>query len=207
MKQDLTMCAVVSNRGLNRALKRWIPWFFYAGSVIIIDPEKNGCTGSHIELICQGRNMAVRDFLQTGCEWLVMFDDDMYPIDETEQLLFCDDKVASCVYYGRKGYGHHHDQFSAGAFRVHRDVLEAIGDPWFGFEPGVCDCLFFERACKNVGYTPVKRGSIGHCIPCVVAPGGEESVRFIPETMFPDIKETPDAEWSDISVHDCFSKS
>ncbi len=196
-----TMCYIVSKRGVNRALKQWLPWYFHEENVIVVSPEKQGFSGGPMDKICEARNWCVRDFLETECEWLVFFDDDMYPTSDTSDLLNSTALVSSCVYYGPRGYGHHHGNFSAGACRIHRSVFESMNQ-WFAYGPNICECLWFEKKCADIGIEAVKCGDMGHCIPCVVAPGPDGSLRFVPETMYPDIKESPGVHWQDIPVHD-----
>ena len=156
--------AVLAGRKPNEHLARWMRQF--------PDPWVSEGAPSRAE-IPAARNAIVRRYLAVSPRpWLWMLDDDVVPIAATAELLLCPSPVAGARIVSRTGLEAHPHCLSAACLKVRRDVLEAVGDPWFRYpRAGGCECSwFFHRACC-AGFRAVKAGVVGHRFRVVVLPG------------------------------------
>jgi len=164
--------AVLVGRGCNRFLRRWAERFdhrrFFHGSDL---PDMLACR----------RNRIFRWF-RDSCElpWLLMVDDDVVPVAETEALLACPADVAAARCVARTGHVAHEHTASAACVKISRRAVAAVRPPWFRFtlsDDGaaqrMCECQYFWRKFHRAGLTPVVAGAVGHRFPVTVLPGPE----------------------------------
>lgn len=128
------------------------------------------------------RNDITRDFLKSGCDYLAMFDEDTYPLDNPFDILDHDKDVCGCVYpgMGESGirlhvyrrlddgtYGQYPpkersglmevDAIGTGAIFIKRKVLEKIKKPFdYTFDKDgvtfMSDDIAFCKRAKDKGF-------------------------------------------------------
>ena len=127
------------------------------------------------------RNQSLVAFLRhdvpKGKVDLVMIDDDMVPVDTTEQIFHAPGELIYCGYVGRRGSPGHHGpgNFGAGCFRVSAKLLQQMPRPWFettyaGGRRKHCECEYFHKMAQAAGVTAREVGVVGHEQKCVLLP-------------------------------------
>jgi hypothetical protein len=170
---------VFEGRKVNPALKQWLKRFPHRK---VLAPP----TGLR-DFLCLWRNHEIAAFLAdtVGPPWLLLLDDDMVPVEDTDLLLDCPADLAGAAYWSRPGpdgspggIAHGADGYvGAAALKVSRRALSAVEPPWFWAEPDPagtklarCECTYFCDKMRAAGFHPVKAGRIGHILPMVVLP-------------------------------------
>jgi len=136
------------------------------------------------------RNVIVQWFLkETKLPWLVMLDDDMIPVVDTQALLQSPADITGCHVIGRGGshvHGHNDGHIGAGAMKISRHALETIRKPWFrivdaqdGLSIAQCECGFFCEKARRFGFHPVKAGRIGHRVPVILLPSENDPTKSV----------------------------
>lgn len=174
---------VFEGRRANSELRRWVERF--PNYRISQAPRELA------DFIGPWRNHEVLDFLAGGFPWLLMVDDDMVPVPDTEALVHSRADVAGAAAWRQDGTGVAHgdaDTISAAALKISRRALLAVTPPWFAveFDPTGskivrCECKFFCDKMRAAGFLPVTVGRIGHLIRMVVIPSADNTgpvVRF-----------------------------
>jgi len=190
---------VLAGRGVNRVLSEWLKIIFKPEQVHVFDPREeipDRMGDLPAENICAGRNEIVRRFLETSQRrWLVSFDDDMYPVPETLEMLACDCSFAGCHVWGKKGGENHREEdvVCMSAVKISRDVLRGVTPPYFTMEPAdgkkvTCECISFSQKVRELGHTPNKIGYVGHTIPFVVTMMDGMQFQMVQESQFPPPK-------------------
>ena len=171
-----TCLAILAGRGTNEFLDEWSGRFTRKWMMRIAFSDH----------LASMRNHAFKWF-RDECteEWLIMVDDDMVPLPETEALLEAKGDIVGARAAARSGHESHQGSLSMGCVKVHRRVVEGIAPPWFEFaytadgaEVASCECLYFWRKALDAGFTIVKSGVIGHRFPVTVVPG-EQGPTFL----------------------------
>jgi len=137
------------------------------------------------------RNQEVYRFLNEdvpkGKNWLLMIDHDIVPVTESNQLVGTQTPLAfaATVTKAVGGGGHTKDgSFGAAFYKVHKDVLIAMGDaPWFKttFNETLtqrlkCQCSYFGQKAKEAGYEAKVVGHAGH------QQGGQNGIILLPSS-------------------------
>jgi len=164
--------AILAGRGVNPHLRRWACRFdhcrVFAGSDL---PDLLAC-----------RRNAIFKWFRDECPeelaWLLMMDDDIVPVAETENLLLCDADVVAARAWARTGREAHSHTVSVSSLKVHRRAVRSVEPPWFRFTLSrdgtrreMCECQYFWRKFHRAGFTPVQAGAVGHRFPVTVLPG------------------------------------
>jgi hypothetical protein len=180
------MVVVFEGRGTNAKLKRWVSGF--ANRRLATPP-----TGLK-DFIGLWRNQEVKNFLEnTKLEWLLILDDDMVPVPDTDLLLDCTADIAGASYWSKEGgVAHGKDGcVGCGALKVSRKALLAVQPPWFmiemdgtGTKLASCECVYFCRKMKAAGFQPVHAGRMGHMMMLEVLPSPDGKM---PQVRFPKI--------------------
>jgi hypothetical protein len=186
---------VLAGRGVNRVLKEWLSIVFRPGQVHLFDPAKEipDFVGEPIiATVTAARNEIARRFLETTDKpWLVTFDDDMYPLPETLEMLASDDPIVSCRVWGPQGQENHSASGSVcfNAAKVARNVLTTMTPLLFEYENRgghvECERLHFAAKAREQGSQPKKAGQIGHRVPYVATIRQTDDVRLVPERNVP----------------------
>jgi hypothetical protein len=164
--------AVLAGRGVNPHLRRWAERFqhvrVFRGSDL---PDLLACRRNRILLW-------FRD--QCRLPWLLLLDDDVVPVEQTDELLACAADVATARCMARTGREAHAHTASAACIKISRRALSAVPPPWFrftlstdGMRQLMCECQYFWRKFHRAGLTPATAGAVGHRFPVVVLPGPE----------------------------------
>jgi hypothetical protein len=136
--------------------------------------------------IARMRNVAWQLFLTSSTRsWLLMLDDDVIPVAETEPLFATDypHPVMGAQYFGKAGTPVHPEDgyVGCGCLLVNRVAAEMIGPDPFSIVTGEgCECVAFCRRAHAAGFWPAKRGAVGHrCLVDVLPAGGDTyRIRF-----------------------------
>ena len=179
MYPDLQL-VILEGRGANRFLRSWSLQFDHRRVLEVSDFRDH--------VACH-RNQVFQWFLDScRLPWLVLVDDDVVPVPETEELLRSPADFAGARAWGRMGAPLHPETFSMSAVKVHRRVIQAIAPPWFAFtfspdgqRQEQCECLYFQRKVQAAGFQCVQAGTIGHRFPVTVLPGppGADGLHFV----------------------------
>lgn len=147
------------------------------------------------------RNQNVDYFLKRdvprGKKYLLLLDDDMVPVIDTNRIISADGDLIYCGYADREGSrGHHGDgDFGVACSRISASLLRRMEPPWFklgyneewidlktddagnfiGGHPPMtvrlhCDCWWFLQQAKQLGAEPKMVGIVGHLQQCVIFP-------------------------------------
>lgn len=188
-KYDDIMVVPVDFRGVGRHMRAWLrtmPNVRYASDIC-----HNSFGG--LDLLAVWRNCIAEWFLKmTDKTWLLMLDDDNIPMDSMPDLLNCEADVAACHFFSRAG-GEGHDTdgiLSMASLKVSRVALKRIARPWFKFEFNDnhtkltgCECNWFCKQARAVGFYPVKVGVIAHVMKVALVPpkdpGGSCQMKFL----------------------------
>jgi hypothetical protein len=110
--------------------------------------------------------------------WLLLIQDDVVPLPETEALLTCDAALAVAQAWGRAGTEQHPHRFSLACLKMHRKVVQAIPAPWFAFafspdglRQEACECLHFHQRAQAAGFPLVQAGMVGQRQMVTILPG------------------------------------
>lgn len=166
---------IIMSRGgsCNRYLLEWLqandlPWRFGSQEYGIACARNQNC------------NQFLREDVPQGKTHLLMIDDDMVPLPETDMILRIPTSLAYCGYLDRGASKGHvgHDDFGAACMLVSSDTLLRMkGPPWFVMQYDTsharrtdCECNHFRRLAASAGITPVMVGVVGHLQSCVLVP-------------------------------------
>jgi hypothetical protein len=191
MKKELIKAVVLAARKPNAHLMKWVAQFDYE----VVSPPSG-----EPQLIAATRNRICRDFLNGDKKYLLMLDDDAWPIKETEGIVTSGLPVCGCMAVSRGGGIAHHQRHEVGAhcLRVSRSALEIMRDSdgfdhhkgWFAFQFSdcgaditMCEDGYFCQLADSCGFRPVKVGLIGHVLPMVVVPSFDGMRADFPERM------------------------
>ncbi len=187
---------MLAGNGVNRALSAWLELLYAPEQVHVFDPAAeiaDRIGPAPIDTVCAARNEIVRRFL-TDSErpWLVMFDDDVYPVGATLEMLTGELPFSGCRIWGKAGKESHAADglVCLSAVKIARSVLEAIDPPYFEYESTdgnitVCECMAFSDKVTALGHAPTKVGTIGHCAPFVATVIEDGKLHVIQECQFP----------------------
>jgi len=191
MKKELIKAVIFSTRPVNQALLKWASQFdFQVISVPFGDPQMIACA----------RNRACKEFLDGEHKYLLLLDDDAWPVKETNPIITSSLPVCGCAAVSRHGGVAHPGRHEIGAhcLRISKAALLTMKDSalfdeskgWFCFEFADCgselvNCEdgYFSRLADACGYRPIKVGVIGHVLPMVVVPSGDGIRADFPERM------------------------
>ena len=196
---------VLAGRGVNPVLAGWLELLFEPGQVHVFDPAReipDQLSDKPIETVCAARNEMVRRFLareapeaqkaQEARPWLLMLDDDVYPVAATTEMLTSDLPVAACHIWGKRANESHTPDglVCLSAVKIARAVLEEMDPPYFDFTADgnaliECECMRFSDKAEQLGFAPTKVGRIGHCTPFVATALDGDRVHVVPESAFP----------------------
>ena len=160
---------ILAGRGCNEFLEEWSQRFAVKWIMKI----------KFTDHVAAMRNTALKWFLHERTEpWLVMMDDDIVPLPETEEFIAATGDVVGARNCSRGGNESHRQSLDMAALKIHRRVVEKIAPPWCQFtytDDGVdvrrCECLFFFRKVIDAGFRVDKAGKVGHRFPVTVVPG------------------------------------
>ena len=187
---------MLAGTGVNRVLSTWLGLLFAGERVHTFDPTAeipDRIGPEPIDTVCAARNEIVRRFLtDSDLPWLVMFDDDVYPVAATLDMLASDLPLCACRVWSRAGKESHARDglVSLSAVKIARDVLAAVDPPHFEYESvngniTVCECMAFSEKVRALGDTPTKVGTIGHCTPFVATVTEDGKLHVLQECQFP----------------------
>ena len=187
---------MLAGKGVNRVLSAWLELVYAPERVHVFDPAveiADRIGPAPIDTVCAARNDIVRRFLtDTGRPWLVMFDDDVYPVAATLEMVTSDLPFCGCRIWGKAGKESHaaRSLVCLSAVKIAREVLEAIDPPCFEYESSdgdimVCECIAFSDKVAALGHAPTKVGTIGHCTPFVATVIEDGKLHVIQECQFP----------------------
>lgn len=187
---------VLAGNGINGVLAEWLKILFSPEQVHVFDPGReiaDPVGDKPIEIVCAARNEIVRRFLaDSNRPWLVMFDDDVYPVPETLEMLASDLPFAGCRIWGKAGKESHAADglVCLSAVKIARTVLEAIDPPHFDYEHTdgditVCECMYLSKQVRELGHQPTKIGKIGHSTPFVATLVDDGKLHVTQESTFP----------------------
>lgn len=162
---------ILAGKECNQYLATWSARFIHKRIVNVPYPD-------HIAV---RRNLAFKWFRdQCTDPWLIMLDDDIVPVDGTEEFIRAQGDIVGARAWSRKGHESHPMSFSMAAVKIHRRVIEQIPPPWFQFtfnEDGTrltqCECAYFWRRASEAGFDVIRAGKVGHRFPVTVVPGDD----------------------------------
>ena len=142
--------------------------------------------GSQDYGIDHARNQNIRRFLtedvSNGKDYLLMVDTDMVPCPTTNNILTSMGELIYCGYVDRHGTTGHagNGDFGAAFFRVGKNLLQTMPDPWFKMEYKdgkrvECECNYFRKAAERTGIYSKMVGVVGHQQTCVLIPQANEA--------------------------------
>ena len=124
--------------------------------------------------LCVARNKAVRDFCKTALgafDQFLFIDADMRPDLRTLPFLQAEADLVGCMYPTGPGPGEcwaDPGAIHCGLFRFNRKLVEAIGLPWFSWDPALggcefrCECPGFVAKVRTAGLSVARAGWCGH---------------------------------------------
>jgi hypothetical protein len=182
MRDDI--CAVVMDfRRPNVFLREWLSANFSHVRFA------NDGQARHRQMgLAEWRNHEASLFLrETDLPWLLMLDDDMVPVPESQALIDSQAPVSGGRFWSRTGNEAHTPlgSIGLGAVKISREVLKVIDPPWFSFENSPCECAYFCKLLMKHGYAAVKAGVFGHLVPTVFVMGSEGCNMAFPPMLRP----------------------
>jgi hypothetical protein len=133
------------------------------------------------------RNRNVKEFLErdvpAGKQYLLMIDDDMVPVRETNAILAAPGEMVFCGHCSKEGVTAHlgDKNFTAACFRASARLLQSFGPPWFRMghsgdllQRTYCECNYFRDRANEVGFDGKMVGVVGHKASCVLLPDGKD---------------------------------
>lgn len=144
--------------------------------------------------ICLARRQSLANFLRddvpAGCTHLVQIDEDMVPVETTDNILTAPGDLVYCGYRGKRGRrGHYGDgDFGCGFSRISADLAGKMHVPAsFNFVFNAdstavvgCECEVFRRHAQLLGISSLMVGVVGHLVEMVAVPmeGGKDNVNL-----------------------------
>ena len=144
--------------------------------------------------ICLARRQSLANFLRNdvpaGYTHLVQIDEDMVPVETTDRILTAPGDLVYCGYRGQRGRrGHYGDgDFGCGCSRISADLAGKVDVATsfdFGLSPDRlavirCECDMFRRQAKELGFSSLMVGVVGHLVDMVAVPmeGGKDKVNL-----------------------------
>ena len=195
-KQKIQVVVFVSG-GISPVLERWLHARFDHGDILLVHGGGAYCGAESIAI---RRNKVVKDFLagKKEYDWLLMIDEDAWPLPQTDDLLTDSRPVTGCRYISKAGVEAHAGDGEVGChfMKVSRQALLTIRDSdafdshrgWFAIEQDHdgtrldrCECSYFCRLARTCGIHPHKVGRVGHVMAMVVAPkdGGGTMLNYL----------------------------
>jgi hypothetical protein len=131
--------------------------------------------GVSLQPIAVGRNQNVKRFLDEdvpkGYEYLLMVDDDMVPLEETEPILTAEGDLLYCAYPNKFGGIDHWGDgtLCSGFIRMSAKLLQQLKAPYFrtGHSGDLmqytgCDCNFMKDRASELEIQSKMVGVVGH---------------------------------------------
>jgi len=136
-------------------------------------------------------NRFMREAVPKGATHLLMIDNDMVPIIDTNKIISYTGDLGYCEYAGHGGSRGHRARFGAACFKVSAELLGRMSPPYFSVGVNdncdmlnACECTWFEQNAIQAGATPDQAGIIGHEMNAVFFPDDTKRTGF--SFMFPE---------------------